>query len=211
MSLAVLPLDLLIVIFGYLHPCDILNMRKTCKALCLATSVRIVWVDALHRMCIDNEVFRPSFSVSTMSISQLEHAATAPRRFITSTIRHSEKYGTSEIRPSYHIQYIAPSVSPELVAPRALYLVPGGRYLISVGRHWMAVWDLSCTSDLDAGSTDIGRQLAVRVVNYDRLFLVHSTPDGLGLRIFILGTDESDSSAKAMFVAFLMHCRCIFH
>jgi hypothetical protein len=51
---------------------------KTCKALQPSTRQRVVWVAALLRVCIDNDLFLPSFPISEMSDLELEKAAMAP-------------------------------------------------------------------------------------------------------------------------------------
>jgi hypothetical protein len=55
---------------------------KTRKALELATRQRLFWVAALHRICLDNTLFLPSFPIPDMSDLELERAAMAPRRWI---------------------------------------------------------------------------------------------------------------------------------
>ena len=54
----------------------------TCKALQRSTRQRPVWVNALHRVCIDNAPFLPSFPISDMSDLEHEKAAMRPRRWI---------------------------------------------------------------------------------------------------------------------------------
>ena len=48
-------------LFGYLRHI------KTCKVFELATRTRIVWVAALHRVCLDNTLFLPSFPIPDMT------------------------------------------------------------------------------------------------------------------------------------------------
>ena len=114
LTLANTPLDLQITICIFLHPCDILALRKvchqiniesfgcllrhikTCKALELATRKRIVWVAALHRVCLDNTLFLPSFPIPDMSDLELERAAMAPRRSI-GTLQKQHSNDSSQI------------------------------------------------------------------------------------------------------------------
>ncbi|KAF8156069.1 hypothetical protein B0H34DRAFT_520178 [Crassisporium funariophilum] len=120
-----------------------------------ATSQRIVWLDAMNRMCMDNEVFRPTFPVSSMSILQLE-------------IRHTA---------------ITEVVHPDINEPgrfSSVYLVPGGRYLVSFAHRWLAVRDLG--APLHFGYL---QPLAVEPTRFFGTFLVHATPDGSSLRIMI--------------------------
>ena len=79
----------------FLHPSDILTLRKVCHRSTLiniesfgclrqcvrhvklwnATRKRIVWVAVLHRVCIDDTLFLLSFPIPDMSDLELERAA----------------------------------------------------------------------------------------------------------------------------------------
>ena len=61
---------------------DLLLYIKTCKALQPSTRRRVVWVAALHRVCLDNTLFLPSFPISGMSDLEIEKAAMGPRMWI---------------------------------------------------------------------------------------------------------------------------------
>jgi hypothetical protein len=164
LTLANTPLDLQITICIFLHPSDILALRrvchqstlnllvaqlktyycKTCKALELATRKRIVWATALRQVCHDNTLFLPSFPIPNMSDSELEWAAMAPRRWI-------ELCGTFQKQNSNVNKMLHPR-SPRIIKHAANYLelciVPGGRYLVSVGND-LSVWDLGYVSTFD--------------------------------------------------------------
>ncbi|KAF8801595.1 hypothetical protein BYT27DRAFT_7216069 [Phlegmacium glaucopus] len=51
-----------------------------------------------------------------------------------------------------------------------LYLVPGGRYLVTISLSRLGIWDLRYVSDGDVGNRRFGCR-------------VHLTPNGLGIRI----------------------------
>ncbi|KAF8156063.1 hypothetical protein B0H34DRAFT_519878 [Crassisporium funariophilum] len=181
-TLSDLPLDVLVVVINFLHPCDILDLRKVCRSLHCATSQRIVWLDAMNRMCMDNEVFRPTFPVSSMSILQLEYATTITRRWMTSACNGSKKNAEGRWRRIRHTP-ITEVVHPDINEPgrfSSVYLVPGGRYLVSFAQRWLAVWDLG--APLHFGYL---QPLAVEPIRFFGTFLVHATPDGSGLRIMI--------------------------
>ena len=102
LTIADIPINLQIAICIFLRPIDILALRKvclyqyrifwllkslvniikTCKAFELTTWRRVVWLAAFHRVCLDNALFLPSFSVLDMTILELEQAAMAPHRWI---------------------------------------------------------------------------------------------------------------------------------
>ena len=161
---------------------------KTCKALQPSTRQRVVWVAALHRVCLDNTLFLPSFPISDMSDLEIEKAAMGPRRWI-------------ELCGAFEKQHL--NDPRALLCPRAtriindslvtdvdygntrIFIVPGGRYLViySPYGHGISVLDLGYTSSADCsliasvglgGGYDIWSQ-----------FIVHATPDGMGLTIFL--------------------------
>src|ERR1700679_2061748 len=97
---------------------------KTCKALELATRKRIVWVAVLHRVCIDNTLFLPSFPIPDMSDLELERAAMGPRRWI-------ELCGASQKQHSDDFNEMLHPRTTRIIksAVNSLFIVPGGRYL----------------------------------------------------------------------------------
>jgi len=71
-----------------------------------------------------------------------------------------------------------------------LFLVPGGRYLVLFFDDLMSVYDLGNTPDtlLDCNT----RLLASVEVQFKWVFLVHPSPDGSALRIFVSGEPTED-------------------
>jgi hypothetical protein len=143
---------------------------KTCKALEYATRKRIVWVAALHRVCIDNTLFLPSFPILDMSDLELERAAMAPRRWIELN-QHSNSEmlhpRTTRIINCYTIN-------------SHYFMVPGGRYLVTASCDGLSVWDLGYVSTVDCKLVaSAGRGLG------DNFYfcVVQTTPDGMGLVI----------------------------
>lgn len=66
---------------------------------------------------------------------------------------------------------------------KRFYLVPGGRFLVTFSENWLAVWDLGINPGRD---TILDFQpLDAVIVHLAGMDLVHATPDGLGLRIFV--------------------------
>ncbi|KAF7354241.1 F-box domain-containing protein [Mycena venus] len=129
-----LPTDILIAIMSFMAPHDIIALRKVSRLLADTTRERSVWIDALRRFCADNDVYAPSFSLEEMSTHELEHAATGCRRF------------TSRLRTNFLRRN---SVSPLSIRYSAheeefdrLRLIPGGRFVVTVSRCTLWLWDL---------------------------------------------------------------------
>ncbi|KDR79805.1 hypothetical protein GALMADRAFT_208115 [Galerina marginata CBS 339.88] len=176
------PLDIQISIIKFLDPYDILQLRKTCRSLYCATMQITIWMEALHRVCIRNSTFRPSFSLESMSRLALEHAATAPRRWIALASRTSDR---DRPIPPYKTSYLKPTASEILERCATLYLVPGGRFLVTVSWNMVAVWDLDFVVGLGLHVTQFMEPLALTKLTFTGMFLVHPTPDDLGLRILL--------------------------
>ena len=141
----------------------------------------MVWVAALHKVCLDNTLFLPSFPISEMSDLELEKAAMAPRRWI-------------ELCGSFERQHLDDSGAK--LCPRTTriindplttihystepFIVPGGRYLVSSSSDGISVLDLGYSSSADC-------KLIASVEKdgpIDYVWLVQATPDGMGLMIF---------------------------
>ena len=150
LTLANICLDVQISICMYLHPSDILALRKVCRhqkffrssnqwSILLSrlvqpsTRQRAIWVVALHRVCFDNTLFIPSFPISDMSDLHIEKVAMGPRRWI-------ELCGAYEKR---HLNDSAATLCPRATriidhlfvtevnfASTKIFIVPGGRYLV---------------------------------------------------------------------------------
>ncbi|KAF8812837.1 hypothetical protein BYT27DRAFT_7086096 [Phlegmacium glaucopus] len=182
MMLVDIALDLQIVICTFLRPSDILTLQKTCKTLQLATRQRIVWVDALHRVCLENTLFLPSFPISDMSDAELEQAAIAPRRWIElSASFRTQGLSDSELR-------LSPTVTRTIDDPFTtnqeggfatnLILVPGGRYMVGYSLNGLVVWDLGYVS---SATCKLIASIGPEGGSYHGD--VHATPDGMGLVI----------------------------
>jgi hypothetical protein len=148
---------------------------KTCKALELVTRQRTVWVAALHRICVDNTLFLPSFPIPDMSDLELERAVMAPRRWIELCgvqKRYSNASGYSEMLHPRTIKFL------EDLDHLQYFIVPGGRYLVTAG-YSLCVWDLGYGSTVDCkliASTG-------KIEYFFCLCKVQTTPDGMGLVI----------------------------
>ena len=203
LTLANICLDVQIRICMFLHPTDILALRnvcqhqkfrcsnlwsliiiKTCKALRPSTWQRVVWVAALHRVCLDNTIFFPSFPISDMSDLELEKAAMGPRRWIELCGAFEKQHLNDPhaiLRPR-SIKIINDSLPTEVdyYKNTEFFFVPGGRFMVSHSRDRISVSDLGYTSSADCkliASVGVGLEGEIS-------WHVQTTPDGMGLIIY---------------------------
>ena len=116
-----------------------------------------------------------------MSDLEIEKAAMGPRRWIKRCIalekQHSNDGGAIMCPRATRIinDSFATKVDYETIN---LYLVPGGRYLVSSSPDGISVLDLGYTSSADC------KRIASVEVGENSYFRVQATPDGMGLTIF---------------------------
>ena len=139
---------------------------------------------ALHRVCIDNTLFLPSFPISEMSDSEIEKAAMGPRRWIELCVAFEKQHLNDHraILCPRTTRIISSSFATEVDYCDEFFLVPGGRYLVSYSRDRISVLDLGYTSSADCK--------LIASVGVEGGFVdvkVQATTDGMGLTI--LGSD----------------------
>ena len=138
------------------------------------TSLRTVWINALMRMCFENCIITASFSVSKLSLLELEYAAMGPERWAVAMARaHSKKLAFlppykiyKPFRPPNYLSSLCPQI----------FLIPGGRYLLTLCQEVIAIWDLLDTS----GSPT---EPLATISGSFQTFTVSPTSDGLGVRV----------------------------
>ena len=163
-------------------------MIKTCKALQPSTRNRVVWIAVLHRVCLDNVLFLPSFPISDMSDLELEKAAMGPRRWIELCCAFEKQHlddptSNAILRPrSTRIINDSLATSAGIDYPKTIiFIVPGGRYLVSYSFDGISVLDLGYTSSADC------KLIASVVLDSEdeyKICMIQATPDGMGLMIF---------------------------
>ncbi|TEB28023.1 hypothetical protein FA13DRAFT_825885 [Coprinellus micaceus] len=128
-----LSLDMMVHVLRFLDPVNILAMRATCRFFYRTAASRSVWIAALYRVCEQHGVYKPTYPVEKMTLAELEHAASGPRRFIKFISRSNS--GSSK-------RYTGPYVTRRYPCRREanqdglhtashLALVPGGRFLFT--------------------------------------------------------------------------------
>ena len=140
---------------------------------------------ALHRVCLDNTLFLPSFPISEMSDLEIEKAAMGPRRWIElcGAFKKQHLNDPGAILRPRSTRIINDSLATKIrYSTTDFFIVPGGRFLVGITRISISVWDLGYTSSADC------KLIASVVVNAGywvwHQFKVQATPDGMGLTIF---------------------------
>jgi hypothetical protein len=118
-----------------------------------------------------------------MSDVELEKAAMAPRRWINLCAafeeQHHDDFGT--VLNPRTTRVIKDSLVDESYFPE-LFIVPGGRYLVSSSPSGIFVWDLGYTSSSDCKLIASVKPNCESYSYYS--CMVQATPDGMGLIIF---------------------------
>jgi WD40 repeat protein len=147
------------------------------------TRERSVWIELLRRVCVQHDIYTPSFPLPEMSLDELEHAATACRRF------------SSRLRKDFlHHQIVWPHSIRSLEPPQKgeefenLCFLPGGRFLVTSHRTTIKLWDLGnhATSPIKdpIASVEIGGATAIKslrtrksISSFDALIVVSAECD----------------------------------
>ena len=162
------------------------------------TQRRIVWLNAVRRMCRRHGVFAPSFPLEDMSITELEHASLCPSR-LSSLIHNGvplRSFVTRILEP--RTPSLVPNFEENLHCTDA-FLIPGGRFLVvNSAHHGICLWDLG----IHGGKVPRFRPVAV-IPEVDRRLLCGPTQDGLGIILVScpsnseFGSDPSDRTLRA--------------
>ncbi|TEB33997.1 hypothetical protein FA13DRAFT_127008 [Coprinellus micaceus] len=133
-----LPPELHIKIAGYLalHPRDLFAVLQVSKALYATFSSKLIWDIALRAVCTRDALYRPSYPINSMTVSQIQHAVMAPdlwnarlkagKPFVNAGMKTLSRRENSAQRRDYN----------------RVYFVPGGRYLFEQARGNVSLWDL---------------------------------------------------------------------
>lgn len=111
------------------------GFKQISKAFWIASTARIVWVQAALRVCLELGMFLPSFPLDEMDVGELEYVAISPARF-TKLLRCSPR--NRDLTSAYEatLRMGSAEVTEHCLAP-------GGRYLLTVsGDVHFVLWDL---------------------------------------------------------------------
>lgn len=153
-------------------------------------------------MCLANGLFLPTFPLADMSLKELESAALAPYKWRSVAAR---AYPHTQELPA-HSHLFSPMASDSSATDdgepgeeddydlRSVFLVPGGRYLVTFAWRWIAVWDLGFSPYRGRGS--FTKVIARAKVKLHSKYLVHASPDGRALRVLISCPIVEDDEAS---------------
>jgi len=144
------------------------------------TSTRIIWINALERMCFENTVYLPTFPATDMSLRDLEYATLSP---VSCELMARSGMLSARASHTIDISSIQPIVDSLPDSPSGSYLIPGGRYLILLQHNRLTLWDLGHVSGSTFHMKDGSCQLVASVVTNCVSFTAHPSPDGLTIRI----------------------------
>ncbi|KAF9009911.1 hypothetical protein BDQ17DRAFT_1347127 [Cyathus striatus] len=168
--LIILPCELQLHVLFFLGPLDILSLQRTCKHM-----------HTMINMCEENAVFSPTYPIEEMTLRELRISATRPDRFLS----FLEKSNPGQLLQPFVRQSI-PFTGYEWHPD--LYLVPGGRYLFTFFYNSFSLLDLGTRTSYP-----------IILANANAIcesYVVSTTCDGLGLRVILFGTDESENRSE---------------
>lgn len=113
-----------------------------------------------------------------MSVIDLERAVSAPTRWLNQVMRSN----ADTIRSSRRMRTITPLESRHFYG---VFLVPGGRFLVTFSDTDLCVWDLGYSSSYSSSATLKNAPLACASYAPNYRFSVVPTPDELGLRVCV--------------------------
>ncbi|KAL1704568.1 hypothetical protein EV121DRAFT_280265 [Schizophyllum commune] len=123
-----IPFDAIFQVLSFLRPIDLIQLRQTCAALCIASRQRSVWLAIASRSRDQNSMFIPSIVLSKLSADELERMSTAPTRCMLAmrTVAMKDRAELLALQPKQQMTWRG-------VAPygcRRLILIAGGSYLL---------------------------------------------------------------------------------
>jgi hypothetical protein len=119
-----------------------------------------------------------------MTTLELEHAATSPCKF-TAIVRRVAKPLDASTKVMHRVNRILrgdPTLLPD-PDTSTIYLVPGGRYLLTSKAFVMTLWDLGYNSNVPIDHSPVASMRFTHVVEE---FEVQATADDMGIRIYIV-------------------------
>ncbi|KAH8828781.1 hypothetical protein DL96DRAFT_1595581 [Flagelloscypha sp. PMI_526] len=135
-----LPSDVILDIFTFSQPFEILRLRQTCTVFKDLSHERSIWVHFFRLFIHAAQFPLEFFSIDNMSSTELEAAATVPLRFLQN-FAHDRPESRAKV---HRIQGNGKIHS--------LDLVPGDRYLAFISGSRVVLWDLGVIGNRDAES-----------------------------------------------------------
>ena len=158
-----------------------------------ASTNRSMWKHILRRVCVENSIFLPSDILNNMPLLELEHTATGPSRFI-SQVRNPSPGGMIKAYSKHHLStslHVLDNPHNDDEDISHIYLIPGGRFLISHHVRQLRMWDIG-PPGTNWGLTPFLSPLAILNRYCKNAYVAHSTRDGEGLIILASTSDPWD-------------------
>jgi len=119
-------------------------MEQVSRFLCTLLSDHNVWSRILRETCIKEGLFQPSYPVDDMTLQEIQQASLSPSRWrnrICSNIIGNDLNAFCKSIKPFHDCLEHPIAPAKL--HRNAFLIPGGRYLVSVPKgHDIEIYDL---------------------------------------------------------------------
>ncbi|KAG9018556.1 hypothetical protein FRB90_011441 [Tulasnella sp. 427] len=158
--IANLDTDVLVDVFSYLHPLDLLTVRQTCQSLNRLTYTRSLWINAVKAINPLSPALPAANPLTSLSTSELEALALRPYRFSKNILQKE---------PQVKAVKVISCPPEENVYSRLHKLLPGGRWLLRAdNKGSLKLFDLhgdasqlDCVSELmiDGEITDVQAQV----------------------------------------------------
>lgn len=148
-----------------------------------------MWINAIRRVISKHGIFGPTFEpITERPLADLKHAATSPSRLLA-LIKASPVLGSLPHLCTRTLDHSGSTANRTEFD--TCYLIPGGRFLITVCDSLIELWDLGTSSDIISPKP----VAFVESTAPFRLFC-HSTPDDEGIVVVTGVFLEHASSVK---------------
>ena len=165
-----LPAEIKLLVAYELHRFqDLIAMFQTCKSAYSLNSNRSLWTKYLECLCREHHIFLPSWNISTATLAELRSLSSRPTRF-----ERAIREGRLSQRSPIHLHAMADHEIKRHYSDAKL--IPGGRWLVTVGKSWLHNGVIFSGLDL----WEIGHPVAktLRLVETIR-FYEHPRPNSL--------------------------------
>ena len=117
---------------------------STCRQLHQFICLKDTWIVHLRRVARERGAYWPSYPIDEMTVVELRNAALAPRRWMGKLLEAGNQPTTAIdlLEPIQHNKFLPGNWWEDMQASLSAYLVPGGRFLVTVGKSLLTMWDL---------------------------------------------------------------------
>ncbi|TRM63535.1 hypothetical protein BD626DRAFT_494604 [Schizophyllum amplum] len=143
-----LPIELILAVLQVTPAIDIISIRKTCRLIRDASYQKSLWISVLLSVCIEHDMLVGGNGFMGIPLARLEHAATAPARFLALVpeqpfIGDVDEEGTEPyFLPIRSTLFLSDPADLDMMDPQSALLVRGGRFLVVACRGHLRLWDL---------------------------------------------------------------------